>query len=623
MAELSSSRIAAIAGAFRPGRAEFGELGEDFEAEIRIEQSVHLVGQLPTLVIGNWLGVLVGFLVTVNYKPWWSLTAWLWILALTLPMAANWLKLRNRPRPQRVSSRRIRTAGWHSLAMGLSWAVVVPFLIVDLPTMNQLCLVFGIIVLCTGSVASISALPFSAMAYFVPMMAIAFWMSANHGTLPYQPVAVLSGLMFVALFGFLRQNWNTFRRNVAIAVERTHLADLQKQEVARRAAVEIELRAAKDAAVEAADEVREAQERLHSIIEALPLPVAIFRLSDGHPAYVNKWTESLIGLEASQIMQRRSADFFPDPAGEQQVLGSLRGGRTMSDHETVLRRADGTNIPVRLAAILMDYEGEKAVLSVAEDITLRKQQQEQLEQARSKAEEANIAKSRFLANMSHELRTPLNAVLGYAELMADGIYGKLPEKASSVLERIQSNGRHLLGLINDVLDLSKIEADQLQLAIEPYSWESVVQTVSAATESLAKAKGLELRTQVDSSLPMGQGDTRRLTQVLLNLVGNAIKFTDAGHVGIAARRDGEAFEVTVSDTGPGIAAKDQARIFDEFQQVDDSNTRKKGGTGLGLAISKRIIALHGGTLSVRSQPGEGATFIIRMPMVAPKGQEAA
>jgi signal transduction histidine kinase len=236
---------------------------------------------------------------------------------------------------------------------------------------------------------------------------------------------------------------------------------------------------------------------------------------------------------------------------------------------------------------------------------------------------ASQHKSQFLANMSHELRTPLNAILGYTELLLDGLYGKLGEKAQGVLERVQSNGKHLLGLINDVLDLAKIEAGQLTLTVADYAVGAVVQSVVAATESLAEAKGLELRADVAPALPLGHGDERRLTQVLLNLVGNAIKFTDSGSVTISAMaRDGR-FRIAVRDTGPGIAPSDQKRIFEEFQQVDNSSTRKKGGTGLGLAISRKIVEMHGGTIAVESEPGAGATFRIDLPIRIDDAREVA
>jgi signal transduction histidine kinase/HAMP domain-containing protein len=227
---------------------------------------------------------------------------------------------------------------------------------------------------------------------------------------------------------------------------------------------------------------------------------------------------------------------------------------------------------------------------------------------------ASRHKSEFLANMSHELRTPLNAILGYAELIQDGIYGEVPERICEVLDRIQSNGRHLLGLINDVLDLSKIEAGQLTLSPVEYSMRDVVRSVASATESLAAEKRLSLTLGVPEDLPPGQGDERRITQVLMNLVGNAIKFTDEGGVAVRVAAVDGAFHVEVADTGPGIAAEDCQKIFEEFRQVDSSSTRKKGGTGLGLAISRRLIELHGGRIWVESEPGRGSTFRFTVPV---------
>jgi signal transduction histidine kinase/CHASE3 domain sensor protein len=248
---------------------------------------------------------------------------------------------------------------------------------------------------------------------------------------------------------------------------------------------------------------------------------------------------------------------------------------------------------------------------------------QEIEQKGRELAEASRHKSEFLANMSHELRTPLNAVLGYAELIQDGIYGEVPQKIHEVLERIQQNGRHLLGLINDVLDLSKIEAGQLTLSPASYSMRELALAVASGTEGLAREKGLALEVDVPADLPPGHGDERRVTQVLMNLVGNAIKFTEAGRVAVRVRVEGDQFVVTVSDTGPGIEAADQERIFAEFQQVDSSSTRKKGGTGLGLAIARRIVELHGGHMWVDSIPGEGATFSFTLPVTVEQRVAAA
>jgi signal transduction histidine kinase len=244
-----------------------------------------------------------------------------------------------------------------------------------------------------------------------------------------------------------------------------------------------------------------------------------------------------------------------------------------------------------------------------------RQRTAELEDKSRQLAEASQHKSQFLANMSHELRTPLNAILGYTELILDNIYGDTPEKMRGVLARIESNGRHLLGLINDVLDLSKIEAGQLVLALGDYSLRNVVHTVFSAVEPLAQEKKLALRVELAPDMPSGRGDERRIAQVLLNLVGNAIKFTDAGEVVVAASAANGSFNVSVRDTGPGISERDQAKLFQEFQQADNSTTRTKGGTGLGLAISKRIIEMHGGRIWLESREGQGATFAFTLPII--------
>jgi signal transduction histidine kinase len=238
----------------------------------------------------------------------------------------------------------------------------------------------------------------------------------------------------------------------------------------------------------------------------------------------------------------------------------------------------------------------------------------EIEEKGHELEIASKHKSDFLANMSHELRTPLNAILGYTELILDKIYGNVPGQIQEVLERVEQNGRHLLSLINDVLDLSKIEAGQLTLSLADYSMKEVIHTVVTAVESLAAEKNLELKVSVSPEVDYGKGDQQRISQVLMNLVGNAIKFTEAGEVEVDATASNDTFVVSVSDTGPGLSEGDQERIFEEFHQVDASSTRTKGGTGLGLAIAKRIVEMHGGRIWVESTSGKGSTFSFTIPV---------
>ncbi|HEX3418311.1 MAG TPA: GAF domain-containing sensor histidine kinase, partial [Stellaceae bacterium] len=292
--------------------------------------------------------------------------------------------------------------------------------------------------------------------------------------------------------------------------------------------------------------------------------------------------------------------------GAERILGAI-----------ILMRQEAGEFPAETVR-LMQTLASQSVLAIQNARLFR--------EIADKSEQLALAsqhKSQFLANMSHELRTPLNAILGYAELLVDGIYGVLPDRPRGVLDRIQNNGKHLLALINDVLDLAKIEAGQLTLTLEDYSVPEVVKSVVTATEPLAASKGLKFTAALPDGLPMAHGDARRVSQVLLNLVGNAIKFTDKGEVEIRAMVDKGQFVLTVRDTGPGIADADQERIFGEFQQIDNSNTRKKGGTGLGLAISKRMVEMQGGTISVDSVLGHGSTFRVVLPVHVDEMMEAA
>lgn len=259
---------------------------------------------------------------------------------------------------------------------------------------------------------------------------------------------------------------------------------------------------------------------------------------------------------------------------------------------------------------------------------------QEVKEANRQLARASRHKSEFLANMSHELRTPLNAILGFTELILDEIYGKVPNQLRESIEDIHTNGRHLLRLINDVLDLSKIEAGQMQLDLGEYSVQSLIDSAISATRSLAAEKRLELVSRVAEDLPPALGDSKRITQILMNLVGNAIKFTPGGgHVSVTAKAvQGSRFEeaqslelgalhtaiefveIAVADTGIGIPAEELKSIFSEFRQVDSSITREYGGSGLGLSIAKRLVEMHGGSIWAESQIGQGSTFYFRIPI---------
>ena len=237
----------------------------------------------------------------------------------------------------------------------------------------------------------------------------------------------------------------------------------------------------------------------------------------------------------------------------------------------------------------------------------------QLRVLNTELEQASRAKSNFLASMSHELRTPMNAILGFTEMIRDGLYGEIPPEIQEPVSDIHTCGKQLLGLINNVLDLSKIEAGHMELALGEYVVEDIVNTVKLSLRALASTKGLDLVTAVTPDLPLCVGDGKRITQCLMNLAGNALKFTREGRVEIRAELEGENMLFAVADTGIGIPADQIDSIFEEFRQADATVSRDFGGTGLGLSITRKLVELHGGQIWVESLPGKGSTFFFSIP----------
>ena len=239
---------------------------------------------------------------------------------------------------------------------------------------------------------------------------------------------------------------------------------------------------------------------------------------------------------------------------------------------------------------------------------------QELQMLNARLTEASKAKSEFLANMSHELRTPMNAILGFLEMLLDDIYGEVPPHLREPLIDVQVNGKHLLNLINDVLDLSKIEAGRMELVLGEYSVQDVVETVRTSLQSLALEKGLGFDAAAEDGIPLAFGDGRRITQCLTNLVGNALKFCKRGRVAVWVERRGDDLLYQVSDTGIGIPKEELKNIFTEFQQVDTAITREFSGTGLGLNITKKFVEMHGGRIWVESELGKGSTFFFSIPL---------
>ena len=241
---------------------------------------------------------------------------------------------------------------------------------------------------------------------------------------------------------------------------------------------------------------------------------------------------------------------------------------------------------------------------------------DELQRLYRELETASRHKSEFLANMSHELRTPLNAIIGFSQVLRDGLFGEVNAKQEEYLEDILTSGHHLLALINDVLDLSKVEAGQLQLELAPFSIEDALERGVSMVREQATRNGVQVTLHANGGLHVVTGDERRVRQVIFNLLSNAVKFTSAGgSVDVTAKRANGEVRVSVADTGPGITEDDLGRIFEEFQQTE-AGARQHEGTGLGLALSKRFVEMHGGRIWCDSEVGKGSTFVFTIPAAA-------
>jgi signal transduction histidine kinase len=283
---------------------------------------------------------------------------------------------------------------------------------------------------------------------------------------------------------------------------------------------------------------------------------------------------------------------------EQQALGAI-----------LLRRMETSPFSEKQIALLQTFADQAAI--AIENVRLFNEIQEKSRQL----EIADKHKSEFLANMSHELRTPLNAIIGFSEALSERMFGELNDKQADYMKDIHESGRHLLSLINDILDLSKIEAGRMELEPSDFDLPSALSNAMTLVRERAQRHGIALGLKLDPRLSVIHADERKFKQIVVNLLSNAVKFTpDGGRVDVSARLDGDKVEIAVADTGIGIAPEDQATVFEEFKQVGRDYTRKAEGTGLGLALTKRFVELHGGAVRLESVPGKGSRFSFTIPV---------
>lgn len=461
-------------------------------------------------------------------------------------------------------------------------------------------------------------------------------LKADNNSLYYQSLKKWTGFLREKAYpGWIR--WVVFSiivvaflviaHNLILRVRVSNRTALLEREVSERAQAQEALRAEKD--------------RQLALTGNAPFGMVMIA-GDGRYKYVNPKFTEIFGYGIEDVPDGRTwfRKAYPDPRTRHEaiskwlkMLEKFRPGENES-YENRVTCADGTRKTVNFRPVWLD-NGE--ILVASQDVTERRQAEEELavyrghleelvrkrtaelEVAREKAESADHLKSAFLATMSHELRTPLNSIIGFTGLLIQGLAGPLNDEQLKQLGMVQNSSRHLLELINDVLDISKIEAGQLDIISEPFDLAGSIEKVTGLVSPLAEKKGLAVRLEKQAGIGMFTGDKRRVEQVVINLLNNAIKFTDKGFVELSCSANGPDIVISVRDTGIGIKPEDMERIFKPFQQIDTGLSRRHEGTGLGLSITRKLIDMMGGKILVQSEVGKGSTFTVILPA---SGKEA-
>lgn len=379
----------------------------------------------------------------------------------------------------------------------------------------------------------------------------------------------------------------------------------------------------------------------YQLLDLLPVArsVVVDSMSDGMIVIdaqgrildVNPAAEVFLRQAESTMLGKRMAEIVPLLAQQPELIEKYRQPQII--HDELVLEDDGQTrfVDVRVSPVRNPQGEVTGRVIIFRDITARKEDEkhiqeqnrilrqvnEELDTARQQAEQATLLKSQFLATMSHELRTPLNAIIGFTQIQLEGMAGDLTHEQRRYQERVLANSEHLLGLINDILDLSKIEAGRMDILRKPYHLREWVAEIVAQNRVLTEAKGLEFHVEIDDQLPdVMVGDAMRLKQVIINLLSNAIKFTEKGFVNLqVCTNDLETWKIMVTDSGIGVPAHAQETIFEEFRQVDGTPSRQHGGTGLGLSIVRKLTLMMGGTIRVKSEVDKGSTFTVIMPLI--------
>ncbi len=363
--------------------------------------------------------------------------------------------------------------------------------------------------------------------------------------------------------------------------------------------------------------LRESEVKYRSLFEEANDAIFLADTETGYILDVNREAERLLGRPRKEIINMHQSQLHPpDKADYYQnhFRKHVEAGHIV-DFDAEVVRKDGTIVPVYISAGGFELCGRKLIQGIFRDITERKRMEQKLIEKAEEVEEASQAKSEFLARMSHELRTPLNVIIGFSELLVDEVPGKISEEQRQCLNNILGSGRHLLHLIDEVLDLSKIESGKMELKLASFALSEIIIPLTNAMTPILSPRKQSLRIEIEEGLPPIRADKARIRQVFINLLDNAAKFTpDGGKLEIEAAKVGDWCQVSVIDNGIGIRREDQKRLFEPFGRLENPSTEGKGGTGLGLIVTKQIIEKHGGRIWMESEYRKGSRFIFTLPL---------
>jgi PAS domain S-box-containing protein len=453
-------------------------------------------------------------------------------------------------------------------------------------------------------------------------------MSHHESIIFLQAYIALTAITALFLLVSLRSETNLKYTEKKLHEYQDHLEDIVKErtetlvETNARLAVEIEERTRIEKALSYSEQ------KYRDLVESANSVIMRWR-PDGIITFFNTFAQSFFGYSEKEIIGRNVfgtivLDYETSGRDLNSLLADIVANPeayAQNENENIRKDGDRVWISWTNRPIVDEHGKIVEILSVGNDITARKRSEEELRRtlvelasAKEQAETADHLKSAFLATMSHELRTPLNSIIGFTGIILKGLAGPVNEEQNKQLSMVKNSADHLLNLINDILDISKIESGQLTISSNVFDLRSSVEKAASSLRALADAKGLSLRTDLAPGISSIISDQRRVEQILLNLIGNAIKFTDSGEIGVVGRIKENMVQISVVDTGIGIKDEDMANLFKPFQQLESGITRKYEGSGLGLSICKKLVQLLGGEITVRSVVGKGSTFTFTLPV---------